>query len=135
MPEYISGKPLMAKILIENMMEDAGIIRLIHDGSIEGSQIYTRKYKIFLRGRDTGCTMKFIYNKRDDWTDISMSEYNLLDLKVKQMMKGVRNDRIQIYDAGGNSQVQARDEKIGDRDGSQKPKRVLEGVQESERQA
>ncbi len=135
MPEYISGRPLMAKILIENMMADAGIIKLIHDGSKEGSQIYTRKYKIFLRGRDTGDTMKFIYNKRDDWADISMSEFNLLDLKLRQRMKGIRNDRIQIYNPGGNSQARAGDEKVGSRDDSQKSQRLPESLQEGKGQA
>ena len=135
MPDYISGKPLMAKVLIENMMVDAGIIRLIHDGSIVGSQIYTRKYKVFLRGKDTGVTMKFIYNKRDDWADISMSEFNILDLKVKQMMKGIHNDKIQVYEPRGNSQVPTRDKKTGNRDGSQKSQRISESFQEGKRQA
>jgi len=130
MPDYISGKPLMAKILIENMMVDAGIIRLIHDGSTVGSQIYTRKYKIFLRGKDTGATMKFIYNKRDDWADISMSEFNILDLKVKQMVKGIHNDRIQVYEPRRNSQTPTRNKEAGNRDDSQKPQRISESFQE-----
>ena len=134
MPEYVSGRPLMAKVLVENMMADAGIIKLIHDGSKEGSQIYTRKYKIFFRGRDTGNTMKFIYNKRDDWADISISEYNLVDLKFRQMLKGIQNDRIQVYEPRGNSQIPARNKEAGNRDDSQKPERISEGFQESKGQ-
>ena len=124
MPEYISGNPMMVKVLLENMLEDAGIIRLMHDGGIEGSQIYTRKYGIFLRGKDTHATMKFIYNKRDNWADISISEYNLLNIKFKQMLKGIVNDRIQVYAPKGNSQARAGDEKTRRGDDSPQPQRL-----------
>jgi len=128
MPEYISGKPLMAKVVLENMLVDSGVLRLIHDGSKEGSQVYTRKYQIFLRGQNTGCTIKFIYNKRDNWADISMSEFSLLDLKFKQMLKGIKNDRIQVYEPRRNSQVQTGDEKTRNRNDSSQSQRLPESL-------
>ena len=124
MPEYISGRPFLVQILIENLLEASGTIKLIHDGSKSGSKIYTRKYRIYVKGKKTNATVKFTYNMRDDWADISISYWNLMDLKFVQRLEGIVNERIQVSELEGNSPARARDEEARRGDDSQKSDRL-----------
>lgn len=134
MPKYMSGEPDMAQLLIENLMAHAGLIRLIHDGSQEGSKVYKREYRIFIDNKPTAITFKFMYNLRDDWADISISEYKLLDLKFVEKLGGISNARIQLYDTSGSKAVRARDAEAKGIAGSPQPNRVSDGVQAGTRQ-
>ena len=105
MPEYISGRPFLVQILIENMLEASGTIKLRHDGSKSGSLIYTREYEIYINGKPTSSFIKFLYNQRDDWADVSITYWNLMNLKLKQRLEGISNERIQIRKPEPDKQV------------------------------
>jgi len=97
MPEYVTGRPWMVTLLFENLMESHGIIKLIHDGNATGSPVYTRKYEIYIKGKETGCHVKFIYNRRNNWSEITMTYSDLMGLKLAEIFRGVYRD----YRTGG----------------------------------
>jgi len=113
MPDFISGKPFTIKTLIENLMENAGIIKLKHDGGITGALVYIREYQVYVKGKRTNIVIKFIYNKRDDWADISISQYNLTNLKFVEMTEGIFNDRIQVSETVSNKELRAGNAQAG----------------------
>ena len=132
MPEYISGRPFMVKVLFENLLEDAGVIKLIHDGGKTGALRYTREYRIYVKGEKTDSIVKFTYNKREDWVDITMNYFSLMNLKFVELREGIRNEGIQVSEPEGDKQARAGDEKAGGGYGSPESKRFFESLKKSE---
>lgn len=134
MPEYISGRPFMVQVLLENLLENAGVIKLEHDGGITGALRYTREYRIYVKGKKTESRVKFNYNKREDWADITINYYSLMNLKFVELTEGIHNERIQVSEPKGNSQARAGDEKAGSSYGSPESGRLYNRLKKSEGQ-
>ncbi len=102
MPEFISGNPDTVKILFEGMVTNPRFsVVQEHDGegqdyqpaggkSINSGMVHTKRFRIWYDGKPTAINFKIIYNKRDDWSDIRISWFNLMELKTLQMMGSKR---------------------------------------------
>ena len=111
MPRYISGQCFPIQVVLENMLWASGAMRLKHDGKRTGSKAYTRRYEMLLKGKPTGVELKFAYDEREDTAEIQIIGYHVYELKCQQLLKGVHNERIPLYEPERNSKVRTRDEK------------------------
>jgi hypothetical protein len=132
-PEYISGRPISMQVLIENMLIDAGVIKLVKDGGATGSLRFTRDYKVYHKGKATDIRIRFTYNKRDNWADMAITYEHLTELKAIQMLGG-DNVGIQVHEVGGNKSLRAGDEETRGIDGGKKPNWFPDRVQASQRE-
>jgi len=146
MPKYITCKQLTVKILIESLLYASGALLMKHDGKvfngsrdqIKTTSHYIRKYEILLRDpktgnfQKTGVMIKFVYNDREDWGEVEITGYDLMELKLQQKLKGVGIDRIQIPQTVGDSQIRAGDGKAGGIGDSTQPGGFPDRLQKSE---
>jgi hypothetical protein len=133
-PEYISGRPFSVQILLENLLESSGAIKLIKDGAATGSLRYTRDYRVYINGKKTAAKVRFTYNKREDWADITISYYDLMELKFSELTEGIHNERIQVFEPARSEPVRNRNAKVRSEYDSKESKRVFDRIQEGERQ-
>lgn len=133
MPEYISGRPISVQTLIENMLVNAGIIKLVKDGGATGSLRFTRDYKVYHKGKPTDIKIRFTYNKRDNWADMAITYEDLTELRMIQKIGG-SNARLQVYETKRDNKVYPRDEKARGLNGSEKPYGLSDSLQASRRQ-
>lgn len=130
MPEYINGRPLPMQTLIENTLRMAGIIKLIHDGSKTDSKIFTREYRVYMKGNKTNAIVKFVYNRRDNWADMIITYESLTELRTLQSERN-NNERVQLPEPIGNKAIRARDDKARGSNGSPKSDWLSDRLQDS----
>lgn len=81
--EYIRGRPQGIRCLAELGVKACGKFKLVHDGSEGGSHFHTRVYQLFLstpehpEGEFLNTYIKFIYDLRSNWADVSISRRDI----------------------------------------------------------
>lgn len=74
MPEYIKGKPEGIRCLLEKgLCANRNLFKLVHDGSQGGSRFYTKVYRMVLDGKPVNTWIRFTYDLRAGWADVSFS--------------------------------------------------------------
>lgn len=120
--EYLTGKIMMVETLVEVPLVKAGFLKLIHDGNADGSLVFSKQYEIYLDGKTTGSKVKFVYNKREDWAEISMNHFAVYNLKlVERIMRGEINEqeaRIQMDEVRRNKEICTKNERTWSRHSS-----------------
>ena len=103
MAEYLSGRKELISTLIEDLLYYAGIIKIRKNGKLsrDGTEElmiakYTREYQIYLGGKRTNASIKFVYDDRDNLADVQMSFTDYMVLKKELLYRGVSNERVQI---------------------------------------
>jgi len=101
--EYLSGRKELVSTLIEDLLYYAGIIKIRKNGKLsrDGTEElmiakYTREYQIYLGGKRTNASIKFVYDDRDNLADVQMSFTDYMILKKELLYRGVSNERVQI---------------------------------------
>lgn len=111
--EYLTGKIMMVQSLVEIPLVKSGFLKLIHDGSSEGALRFYREYEIHLDGKTTGSTVRFVYNKREDWAEVEMKGFAIYNLKLVEKIAGGDNGkRIQVDETIGNKKICSQNEGI-----------------------
>lgn len=94
MPEFIGGNPAIVRILFEGCLTNPDIsIVETHSGNKKNyrpagantentGNVYTKQFRIYNQGKATTIKFKIVYNKRDNWADIRISWFNLMELKL-----------------------------------------------------
>lgn len=113
--EYLTGKIMMVETLVEVPLVKAGFLKLIHDGNADGSLVFSKQYEIYLDGKTTGSKVKFVYNTREDWAEVSMSPFAVYNLKlVERITRGEINEqeaRIQMDEAKRYYDIRPKNER------------------------
>lgn len=74
MPDHIKGKPEAIRCLLEKgLCINSGLFELVHDGSLGGSKFYTRVYRLKLDNELCYTWVRFTYDLRTGWADVSFS--------------------------------------------------------------
>lgn len=84
MPEYVRGRPDGIRCMVEGAVAKCGLFTLEHDGSGGDSRFFTRVYRGILDGKPINTWIRFRYDYRTGWADVSMSYDNLKVLKWLQ---------------------------------------------------
>lgn len=120
--EYLSGQVAIIEIM-EKLLFNAGYLKQTKDGGgtghirlikehDTGSLRFTREYVVYIDGENTHTVMKFVYDKRNDWADIQVSAYGLINLKLKHLIGGTKDEGIQVADIKGSQELCTQNEGI-----------------------
>lgn len=120
--EYLSGQVVIIEVM-EKLLFNAGYLKQTKDGGRTGhikqikeqdtgSLRFTRKYNVYINGENTHTDITFVYDKRNDWADMEISSYGLINLKLKHLIGGLKNEGIQMANTEGNQTLCTQNEGI-----------------------
>ena len=81
MPGVIKGNPKIMRCLLEKIVERAGF-KPVHDGQYEeGQKFYTKVYRLELDGEFVNTWLRFRYDLRTGYADVSISWKDLAEFE------------------------------------------------------